>query len=382
MGSMSYQLLIGQINTVKSSIRGPYHLKGNIIAFLTWIYEVIPSIGVKFGGRMEQEKRPRMSRYMYSMTNDFPEYPSNVELISALEPSERELNTDYWKSRGATSTANAQLLPPNILVDPDREVLIKETEDYVGEIAVKRARIKVEALPRIHKDKMIAVVGEYVVGRLAAMEHTLNAMPQAPAREATEQPITSVAEAMEGEANADGITIPTIEKFSKVTPPAQGILPGAVRATGAVEQPTIRKATRQEMLDSSDTQMNAIYDEFVCLSKVTPSAQGILPGAGGPTEVVEQPTTDIKNSIATYDDITPPAQSILPSAVGSARHAPTMAAPLRTPTALAIPKVILNVRPVRRRFPASAVRSPFLHDDICVGDTFYHYLHLEDGEMK
>ncbi|KAL6585662.1 hypothetical protein OROMI_002306 [Orobanche minor] len=46
---------------------------------------------------MEQEKRPRMLRYKYSTANDFPEYPSK-ELISALEPSERELNTDYWKS--------------------------------------------------------------------------------------------------------------------------------------------------------------------------------------------------------------------------------------------------------------------------------------------
>ncbi|KAL6549996.1 hypothetical protein OROMI_020484 [Orobanche minor] len=48
-GSMSYQFLIGQINAVKKFILGPYHLKGNTIAFLAWIYEVIPSIGVKFG---------------------------------------------------------------------------------------------------------------------------------------------------------------------------------------------------------------------------------------------------------------------------------------------------------------------------------------------
>ncbi|KAL6571257.1 hypothetical protein OROHE_002900 [Orobanche hederae] len=83
-----------------------------------------------------------------------------------------------------------------------------------------------------------------------------------------------------------------------------------------------------------------------------------------------------------YDDIMPPAQSILPCAVGSSSHAPIMAAPLRTSAALAIPKVILNVRPVRRRFPASAVRSPFLHDDIRGGDTFDHYLRLEDGEEE
>ncbi|KAL6573996.1 hypothetical protein OROHE_001538 [Orobanche hederae] len=96
-GSLSYQFLIGQINAVKKFIPGPYHLKGNTVAFLAWIYEVIPSIGLKFGGRMDQEKRPRMLRYRYSTASDFPEYPSK-ELISALEPSDRELNTDYWKS--------------------------------------------------------------------------------------------------------------------------------------------------------------------------------------------------------------------------------------------------------------------------------------------
>ncbi|KAL6519988.1 hypothetical protein OROHE_017131 [Orobanche hederae] len=59
---------------------------------------------------------------------------------------------------------------------------------------------------------MIAAVGMYVVGRLAAMEHTPAAVPQATARPAMERHTASVAEATEGEANADGITIPTIEK--------------------------------------------------------------------------------------------------------------------------------------------------------------------------
>ncbi|KAL6570009.1 hypothetical protein OROMI_014523 [Orobanche minor] len=165
----------------------------------------------------------------------------------------------------------------------------------------------------------------------------------------------------------------------KVTPHAQGILPGAVPAAGAMEQPTFGKATCKEMLDPSDTQMNAIYEELVCLGEVTPPVQGILPGAVGPREALEKPATE-KNDC--NDDITPPAQSILPCAVGSSRHAPVMVAPLNTPTALAIPKVILNVRPIRRRFPAAAIRSPFLHDDIRGGDTFNHYLRLEDGGMR
>ncbi|KAL6513708.1 hypothetical protein OROHE_019568 [Orobanche hederae] len=378
-----------------------------------WIYEVIPSIGVRFGGRMEQENRPRMLRYRYSTANDFPEY-SSKELISALEQTEREPNTDYWKSLEDPVVPLLQppmlsCSPPNILVGPDREALIKEIGDYVGEIAAKRARIEMEALLRIHEEKMIAAVGEYVVGRLAALERTLDAAPKAPAREAMEQPTASVAQATEGDAHADGITIPTIKKaagqemkqfgtifdpsdsqinaiyddlvsLGKVTPPAQGILPGALRAMGAVEHPTIGKATGQEMLEPSDTQMNTIYDELVCLVEVTPPAKGILPGAGGAREAGEQSTTE--KMIAMYDDVMPPAQRIIPCLVVSSRHAPTMTAPLRTPTTLAIPKVILNVRPIRRKFPSAAVRSPFLHDDIREGDKFDHYLRVEDVGMR
>ncbi|KAL6571363.1 hypothetical protein OROHE_003006 [Orobanche hederae] len=415
-GSLSYQFLIGQINAVKKFIPGPYHLKGNTVAFLPWIYEVIPSIGLKFGGRMDQEKRPRMLRYRYSTASDFPEYPSK-ELISVLEPSDREKrNEDEDEEEvvpvgggASTLTANAQLLPPNLLVGPDREALIKEIGDYVGKIAAKRARMEVGALLRIHEEKLVGAVGEYVVRRLSEMERTPADVPQATERQAMDQPTASVAEATEGGTNADGITIPTIEKaagqemtkfdtmldpsdtqknaiyddlvcLAKVTPPAQGILPGAVPAAGAMQQPTFGKAIGQEMLDPSDTQMNAIYDELVCLGEVTPPVQCIPQGAIGPREALEQPAPD--KMIAMNDDITPPAQSILPCAVGSSRHAPIMVAQLKTPTALAIPKVVLNVRPIRRRFPAAAIRSPFLHDDIRGGDTFDHYLRLEDGGMR
>ncbi|KAL6584286.1 hypothetical protein OROMI_003575 [Orobanche minor] len=277
-GSLSYQFLIGQINAVKKFIPGPYHLKGNTVAFLAWIYEVIPSIGLKFGERMDQEKRPRMLRFRYSTASDFPEYllkerisfyingDSGIlykklqllprasysgKLISVLEPSDRELTTDYWKSLeedpeklpfafqfdanhskkkrkrnededeeevvpvgdgASTSTANAQLLPPNLLVGPDREALIKEIGDYVGEKAAKRARIEVEDLLRIHEEKLIGAVGEYFFRRLSVMERTPVDVPQAPERQAMDQPTTSVAEATEGGTNADGITIPTIEK--------------------------------------------------------------------------------------------------------------------------------------------------------------------------
>ncbi|KAL6542276.1 hypothetical protein OROMI_023878 [Orobanche minor] len=212
--------------------------------------------------------------------------------------------------------------------------------------------MELEALLRIHEEKLVGAVGEYVVRRLSEMERTPADVPQAIEWQAMDQPTASVAEATEGGTNADGITIPTIEK-----------------------QPTFWKATGQEMLDPSDTQMNA--NELVCLGEVTPPVQCIPQGAIGPREALEQPTTD--KVIAMNDDITPPAQSIIPCEVGSSRHAPIMVAQLKTLTALAIPKVVLNVRPIRRRFPVAAIRSPFLHDDIRGGDTFDHYLRLEDG---
>ncbi|KAL6552750.1 hypothetical protein OROHE_008114 [Orobanche hederae] len=114
---------------------------------------------------------------------------------------------------------------------------------------------------------MIAAVGEYVVRRLSEMERTPADVPQAMERQAMDQPTTSVAEATEGEANADGITNPTIEK-----------------AAG-------QEMTEFEtMLDPSDTQINAIYDDLVCLVKITPPAQGILPGVVRATGAMEQPT--------------------------------------------------------------------------------------------
>ncbi|KAL6523577.1 hypothetical protein OROGR_017180 [Orobanche gracilis] len=171
----------------------------------TWIYEVIPSYGLEIGGRVEQERRPCMLRYRYSMASEFQNFRRS-ELLGVLDPSERELTTDYWKSLeddprtkpfafkfeanhsekkrkrsesedeeevvpdvgASTSTATAQLLLPDIPIDPDRAAFIKEIGDYVGEIAAKRARAEVEALLRSHEERIITSVGEYVVKRLVA----------------------------------------------------------------------------------------------------------------------------------------------------------------------------------------------------------------------
>ncbi|KAL6585530.1 hypothetical protein OROMI_002174 [Orobanche minor] len=182
--------------------------------YLAWIYEVIPSYGLKIGGRVEQERRPRMLRYRYSMANEVPEFLSK-ELLGVLDPSEVELTTDYWKSLqddpetkpfafqfeanhskkkrkrsesedeeelvpdvgASTSTATAKFVLPDIPIGPDREAFIKEIGDFVGEIAARRAKVEVEALLRSHEERIITSVGDYVVNRLLAMERVTAGQP-------------------------------------------------------------------------------------------------------------------------------------------------------------------------------------------------------------
>ncbi|KAL6548216.1 hypothetical protein OROGR_008637 [Orobanche gracilis] len=410
-GSLSYQFFIGQINRVKKNIPGPYHLKGNTIAFLAWIYEVIPSYGLKIGGRVEQEMRPRRLRYRYSMASEFPEFLSK-ELLSVLDPSERELTTDYWKSLqddpetkpfafqfeanhskkkrkrsesgdeeelvldvgASTSTATAKFVLPDIPIGPDREAFIKEIGDFFGEIAARRATVEVEALLRSHEERIITSVGDYVVNRCRARDEKYVIRTIGPCKDGTKIIIRTIATRQEILVPSDTQINAMYDKFvclGEVTPLVQGIFPYASATTGAVEQPMNEKATRQEMLDPSDTQMNTMFDELVCLGELTAPAQGILAGVGGATGGLEQPV------VRMYVDATPPAQSIIPYAVESSSHSP-----LQTMAGQAIPKVILNVRPIRRRFHARAIRSPFLHDDIRGGDTLDEYLKLEDGGMR
>ncbi|KAL6522588.1 hypothetical protein OROMI_031546 [Orobanche minor] len=174
-----------------------------------WIYEVIPSYGLKIGGRVEQERRPRILRYRYSMASEVPEFLS--KLLGVLDPSERELTTDYWKSLqddpetkpfafqfeanhskkkrkrsesedeeelvhdvGASTSKFVLLYIP---IGPDREAFIKEIGDFVGEIAARRATVEVEALLRSHEERIITLVGDYVVNRLLAMERVTAGQP-------------------------------------------------------------------------------------------------------------------------------------------------------------------------------------------------------------
>ncbi|KAL6540833.1 hypothetical protein OROMI_024716 [Orobanche minor] len=340
---------------------------------------------------------------------------------------EEELVPDVGAS---TSTATAKFVLPDIPIGPDREAFIKEIGDFVGEIAARRAKVEVEALLRSHEERIITSVGDYVVNRLLAMERVTAGQPTPSmasgsgfggaagsghggeagrghggevgsglggASGSAGQPTIIGATGTAGQPTISGaagtvehptdkatrqeILVPSdtqinamYDKFvclGEVTPPVQGILPYASATTGAVEQPMNEKATRQEMLDPSDTQMNMMFDELVCLGELTAPAQGILAGVGGATGRLEQPV------VRMYVDATPPAQSIIPYAVESSSHSP-----LETMAVQEIPKVILNVRPIRRRFPARASRSPFLHDDIRGGDTLDEYLKLEDGGMR
>ncbi|KAL6532201.1 hypothetical protein OROGR_014171 [Orobanche gracilis] len=437
-----------------------------------WIYEVIPSYGLKIGGRVEQEMRPRMLRYRYSMASEVPEFLSK-EMLGVLDPSERELKTDYWKSLqddpetkpfafefeanhnkkkkkkseseddeelvpdvgASTSTATAKFVLPDIPMGPDREAFIKGIGDFVGEIAARRATVEVEALLRSHEEMIITSVGDYVVNRLLAMERGTAGQPT-PSRASGSglggaagsghggesgtrhggkvgsglggasgsaghptiigaagtagQPTISGAAGMvehpTDKATRQEIFVPSdtqinamYDKFvclGEVTPPVQGVLPYASATTGTVEQPMNEKATRQEMLDPSDTQMNTMFDELVCLGELTAPAQGILAGVGGATEGLEQPV------VRMYVDATPPAQSIVPYAVESSSHSP-----LQTMAGQAIPKVILNVRPIRRRFPARAIRMRNVGQPCGVDKTFFEeimqpneQLHIEHIE--
>ncbi|KAL6581227.1 hypothetical protein OROMI_007150 [Orobanche minor] len=420
-GSLSYQFLMGQINGVKTNIPGPYHLKGNTVAFLAWIYEVIPSYGLKIGGRVEQERRPRMLRYRYSMASEVPEFLSK-ELLGVLDPSDRELTTDYWKSLqddpetkpfafqfeanhskkkrkrsesedeeelvpdvgASTSTATAKFVLPDIPIGPDREAFIKEIGDFFGEIAARRAKVEVEPGSG-HGGEAGRGHGGEVGSGLGGASGSTGQPTIIGATGMAGQPIISGAagtvEHPTDKATRQEILVPSdtqinamYDKFvclGEVTSPVQGILPYASATTEAVEQPMNEKATRQEMLDPSDTQMNTMFDELVCLGELTAPAQGILAGVGGATGRLEQPV------VRMYVDATPPAQSIIPYAVESSSHSP-----LQTMAVQEIPKVILNVRPIRRRFHARAIRSPFLHDDIRGGDTLDEYLKLEDGGMN
>ncbi|KAL6526211.1 hypothetical protein OROMI_029851 [Orobanche minor] len=469
-GSMAYQFLIGQINAVEKDAPGPYHLKGNTIAFLAWIYEVIPSYGLKIGGRVEQERRPRMLRYRYSMASEFPKTLSK-ELQGVLVPSGMELTTDYWKSLeddpetkpfafqfeanhskkkrrrsesedeeevvpdvdASTSSATAKLVLPDIPIGPDRAAFIKEIGDFVGDIAAKRARVEVEAILRSHEERIITSVGDYVVNRLLAMERCTAGQPTTSVArgsalggawgselggaagsglggaagrghggesgfkefggsagtvgqptiigEADTEGHPTIKTATTDKATCEGMLVPSdtqinevYDKFmclGEVTPPVQGILPYASATTGAVEQPMNEEATRQEMLDPSDTQMNKMFDDLACLGELTAPAQGILACVGGATGGLEQ------GDVQMYVDATPPAQSIIPYAGESSSHSA-----LQTMAGQATTKMILNVRPIRKRFPARAIRSPFLHDEIRGGDTFDEYLKLEDGGMR
>ncbi|KAL6540834.1 hypothetical protein OROMI_024717 [Orobanche minor] len=320
---------------------------------------------------------------------------------------EEELVPDVGAS---TSTATAKFVLPDIPIGPDREAFIKEIGDFVGEIAARRAKVEVEALLRSHEERIITSVGDYVVNRLLAMERVTAGQPTPSmawgsglggaagsghggeagrghggevgsglggASGSAGQPTIIGATGTAGQPTISGaagtVEHPT-DKFvclGEVTPHVQGIFPYASATTGAVEQPMNEKATRQEMLDPSDTQMNTMFDELVYLGELTAPAQGILAGVGGATGRLEQPV------VRMYVDATPPAQSIIPYAVESSSHSP-----LQTMAVQEIPKVILNVRPIRRRFPARAIRSPFLHDDIRGGDTLDEYLKLEDGGMR
>ncbi|KAL6518337.1 hypothetical protein OROMI_034038 [Orobanche minor] len=224
-GSYAYQILIQQIDAVKKDIRGPYHLKGNTIAFLAWIHEAIPTVGRLIGGQDSNEFIHRMLRYKYMSSKGMPNF-SSKELVAELNPTDKEKETAYWKSleqdpekkpfafqydpndnmkkrkrdldededvaadpnAASTSTAapvNPPLVPSNIQYAEDRATFLKEIGEYAGSVATKSAKIEVEALLRTQQEQMlqamiqwqkeqhqqlVEAVGDYIFKKLLEVE--------------------------------------------------------------------------------------------------------------------------------------------------------------------------------------------------------------------
>ncbi|KAL6551277.1 hypothetical protein OROMI_021765 [Orobanche minor] len=125
-------------------------------------------------------------------------------------------------------------------------------------------------------------------------------------------------------------------------------------------------AVESELFETTDTQINAIFDSMW--------EQGEQ----------EQPKVDILSTTTDIHPIICKAEKL--SQVPTTLPAPTIHAPLSSTTSKnvvpesGIPKVILNVRPVRRRYPAAVHRSPFRPIDVRPGrDKFEHFLSLDHG---
>ncbi|KAL6558139.1 hypothetical protein OROMI_018489 [Orobanche minor] len=224
-GSYAYQIPILQIDDVKKDIPGPYHLKGNAIAFLAWIHEAIQTVRRLIEGQDSKEFIPRMLRYKYMSSKGMPNF-SSKELVAELNPTDKEKETTYSKSleqdpakkpfafqydpndnmkkrkreldededvatdpnAASTSTAapvNPPLVPSNIQSAEDRDTLLKEIGEYAGSVATKREKIEVDALLRTQQEKMlqaiiqcqkeqhqqlVEAVGDYVFKKLLEVE--------------------------------------------------------------------------------------------------------------------------------------------------------------------------------------------------------------------
>lgn len=69
-GSMSYQILVRQLTHVRPHLlkggKGEsYHLQGNSLAFLSWIYSAFPALGQHIGVIRQADALPRGARFRY-----------------------------------------------------------------------------------------------------------------------------------------------------------------------------------------------------------------------------------------------------------------------------------------------------------------------------
>ncbi|KAL6537851.1 hypothetical protein OROMI_025494 [Orobanche minor] len=340
-------------------IPGPYHLKGNTIAFLELVTELNPT------------DKERETTYWKSLEQD-PEkkpfafqYDPNDNMKKRKRESEDHEDVAADHNGATTSTAapvNPPLVPSNIQSAEDRETLLKEIGEYAGSVATKRAKIEVEALLRTQQEQMlqaliqcqkeqhqqlVEAVGDYIFKKLLEVE-------------AHKEVQSDRLQKATLEAAVAGTTLPQMPAAASPSL-AQEMASPTSEGTKEGEHP--HQQHSQQPSEPVSEQANAVESE---LGDPIPPKVDIL-----------STTTDIHPAICKNEKL----GQVLPTLPAPTIHAPLSSTPSKTVgTESGIPKVILNVRPVRRRYPTTVHKSPFRPTDVRPGrDMFEQFLSLDHG---
>ncbi|KAL6557549.1 hypothetical protein OROMI_017899 [Orobanche minor] len=179
-----------------------------------------------------------------------------------------------------------------------------------------------------------------------------------------------------------------------------------VESHKGVQSDRLQKVTTEAAVAASALpQMASAASPSLAQEMLAPSGEGMTEGERQQQQQSQQPIEPVsEQNMWELGDLIPRKVDILSTTtdfhpvIGKAEPfsqappilpAPTVHAPLSSTTSKTvgtesgIPKVILNVRPVRRRYPAAVYRSPLLQNDVRLGtDMFEHFLSLDHGESK